>query len=426
MSRIIAFTIPSPGHLFPFVPILRELGERGHQVRVALAAGAAGMEEIGGVPVSQPPAAAPALRQVVVTDGRGGLAEAHAASYAENGEPAAALLEAVLAAEHPDFVLVDPMLWGAMAAAEASGLPWASLAYTATCFRGMGLDLRGPGLAPPRGPLTRARYRLVERLMREAHGQYLPVTNAVRAARALPPLAHPWDVYHTPPLTIATTVEPFEYPRSDWPASLRFVGPVFWEPPMEAPPWIDELDERPVVLLAGASVPEHGQARSWTSVALQALASEPVQVVAALPTDLIPDRLPPNVHVARFLPLGAILPRTECMVCHGGMGTTQRALAAGVPVVAIPFAYDRFEVARRVEVAGAGVMLPGNRVTPRRVKAALREATRRRGGAERVAEAFARTRGAAGAADEVERVVGAPSTRARRQPAGAAAGASER
>lgn len=37
------------------------------------------------------------------------------------------------------------------------------------------------------------------------------------------------------------------------------------------------------------------------------------------------------------------------MISHGGTGTTQKALAAGVPVCAVPFMRDQFEVARRVE-----------------------------------------------------------------------------
>jgi hypothetical protein len=36
------------------------------------------------------------------------------------------------------------------------------------------------------------------------------------------------------------------------------------------------------------------------------------------------------------------------------MGATQKALAHGVPVCAVPFGRDQLEVARRVEVAAAG------------------------------------------------------------------------
>ena len=58
---------------------------------------------------------------------------------------------------------------------------------------------------------------------------------------------------------------------------------------------------------------------------------------------------PPNARVERFLPHDPIIARAACVVSHGGQGTTQKALAAGVPVCVVPFCRDQFEVARRVE-----------------------------------------------------------------------------
>ena len=62
------------------------------------------------------------------------------------------------------------------------------------------------------------------------------------------------------------------------------------------------------------------------------------------------------------------------------MGATQKALARGVPVCAVPFGRDQFEVARRVEVARAGARLPAKRLSPERLLAAVREAMRCRKG----------------------------------------------
>ena len=49
------------------------------------------------------------------------------------------------------------------------------------------------------------------------------------------------DVYLAASVVLAYTAEPFEYPRSDWPAKLTLVGPGLWEPPAEPPAWLDEL-----------------------------------------------------------------------------------------------------------------------------------------------------------------------------------------
>ena len=94
------------------------------------------------------------------------------------------------------------------------------------------------------------------------------------------------------------------------------------------------------------------------------------------------------------------------MVCHGGQGITQKALAAGVPVVAVPFGRDQLEVARRVEVAGAGIRLPAPKLRADRLRAAVQQAIGMREGAKRVADGFAVAGGAVAAADALEGLAG--------------------
>jgi UDP:flavonoid glycosyltransferase YjiC (YdhE family) len=84
------------------------------------------------------------------------------------------------------------------------------------------------------------------------------------------------------------------------------------------------------------------------------------------------------------------------------MGTTQKALAAGVPVCVVPFMRDQFEVARRVEHCGGGTLLAAKRLRPDRLRDAVEEAIACRAGAERVRDAFARAGGAKAAASALE------------------------
>ena len=112
--------------------------------------------------------------------------------------------------------------------------------------------------------------------------------------------------------------------------------------------------------------------------------------------------VPANAHVERFLSHGPILERAVCAVTHGGMGATQKALARGVPVCAVPFGRDQFEVARRVEVARAGTRLPARRLSAERLRSKVREAIEMRAGAQRVAAGYRRAGGSVAAADSVE------------------------
>jgi UDP:flavonoid glycosyltransferase YjiC (YdhE family) len=63
--------------------------------------------------------------------------------------------------------------------------------------------------------------------------------------------------------------------------------------------------------------------------------------------------LPANARVERFVPHGLVLDRAVCAVTHGGMGATQKALAHGVPVCAVPFGRDQLAVALRIQEAFA-------------------------------------------------------------------------
>lgn len=97
--------------------------------------------------------------------------------------------------------------------------------------------------------------------------------------------------------------------------------------------------------------------------------------------DASPDGLPgaANARCERFVPHGPVLRRAAAVVCHGGMGISEKAIAAGVPLVAVPFGRDQPEVARRLVGSGAGVSLSARRLSPPRLRAAVREAIARGG-----------------------------------------------
>jgi len=119
---------------------------------------------------------------------------------------------------------------------------------------------------------------------------------------------------------------------------------------------------------------------------------------------------PPNARTERFIPHSHLLERAVAVVCHAGMGITQKALAAGVPVCAVPFGRDQLEVARRVEVAGAGVRLPASDLSAVSLRTAVERTVTCRAGAERIAKAFASAGGAVAAANAIEQLGAIPSS----------------
>jgi MGT family glycosyltransferase len=229
----------------------------------------------------------------------------------------------------------------------------------------------------------------------------LPRVNAIRVAVGAPETKSVDELMRRAPLMLAVGGEPFEYPHPGWGDTVHLVGACAFEPgPARLPDWVASID-LPIVLVSTSSIRQADAVLART--ALQALAQEPVHVVATFPAG-VPDDLviPANATVRQFVPHGVVLDRACCAITHGGMGTTVKALDRGVPVCVVPFARDQAEVARRVEVAGCGVRLPADKLSPRTLREAVRAAMSMSDGARRVAAGFSATGGVSRGADVIE------------------------
>jgi UDP:flavonoid glycosyltransferase YjiC (YdhE family) len=102
---------------------------------------------------------------------------------------------------------------------------------------------------------------------------------------------------------------------------------------------------------------------------------------------------------------------TAAVVCHAGMGIVHKAVAAGVPIVVVPFGRDLPEVGRRVAESGAGVVLPLMRLSPERLRASVREAIALRPGLAGLAARFGAAGGPDAFADAAEELSDASSSR---------------
>jgi len=413
MSRVLAYTSPARGHLFPLTPILDELRARGHEVSVRTLSSEVELMRSRGFAVAP---IDPAVEAVEHSDWRERTPRAALRSavrtFCERAAHDAGDLRRAIEEERPDACLVDIQSWGALAAAEAWGGPWAAFCPFPLPLPSRDAPPFGPGLPPARGPLGRLRDRALRPLVfGTVERVVVSELNGVRSRFGLDRM-DATTMFTRPPLLLYMTAEPFEYPRSDWPRNIRMVGPCGWDPPAEPPDWLDEV-MRPLVLVTTSS--EFQDDGRLVRMALEALAGEELDVVATLPAAEVGGiAIPRNARVLPFVPHSPLLERAACAVTHGGMGATQKAIARGVPVCAVPFGRDQLEVARRVEVSGAGTRLPASRLTPQRLRAKVREAIACRASAERIADAFERAGGAPAAADafEQELLPGAPSAAA--------------
>jgi MGT family glycosyltransferase len=408
MACILAYTSPARGHLFPITPILDELRSRGHQIALRTLGSEVARMRSRGFEVEPIDKAIEQIRHddYLARTPQGALKRA-LRTFARRAEHDGPDLSAAIDAVEPELLLVDINSWGACAVAQVSSRAWAAWCPYPMPQSSPEVPPFGPGLAPARGVPGRLRDGVLRPVLTGSYARaLLPAINRVREQIGAPALRDPTEMFQTPPLLIYMTAEPFEYHRSRRSENVLLVGPCVWEPAAEPPTWLEQID-RPIVLVTTSS--EFQDDGRLVQTALDALVDEPVTVVATLPAvDAANFSAPPNARVERFIPHLPVLERAACAVTHGGMGATQKALALGVPVCAVPFGRDQLEVARRVEVAVAGTRLPARRLNAQRLREEVKSAMTCVQGAQEVAAAFAAAGGPTRGADAVEHLLPKP------------------
>lgn len=403
MATVLAYTSPAFGNLYPMIALLIQLQRRGHRIVLkTLGAGVATGRELG----FETSAIDPQIEAVVMTDWmeRNGRAALKAAFDVFGQRAAYEVNDAreAIATVRPDLVVIDANCWGAAAVADADCLPWVSFWPYTPFLRSRCVPPFGPGLRPLPGLLGRVRDAALRPIVTAAFTKALVESvNRVRVVAGAPAVRSADELLRRAPLMLVATGEPFEYPHPDWGDDVELIGPCEFDPPGTAPDVLNNVD-RPLVLVTTSS-DRQADAR-LPVVAMAALADEPVHVVVTYPSG-VPRGIavPDNASVHRYVPHRLVLDRAVAAVTHGGMGSTQKALSHGVPVCAVPFGRDQFEVARRVEVARCGTRLPARKLTPVRLKAKVLKAMSMTRGAQRVAAGFAATGGPARGAAVIER-----------------------
>ncbi|MCJ1475179.1 hypothetical protein MMC13_003839 [Lambiella insularis] len=156
-------------------------------------------------------------------------------------------------------------------------------------------------------------------------------------------------------------VPQIEYPRSDLPQSVRFVGalPNGLREKMPDPPFWDEIlaHSKPIVVVSQGTASNDPEQLILPT--LEALKDLDVLVIATLVrSDTIPGYAPPsNARIARFIPFDELFVHADLVVSNGGYGTIQQALCAGVPLVLAGMSEDKPEGNARAAWTGAAVNL---------------------------------------------------------------------
>jgi len=394
MGSYLLASTPVHGHVTPVLSVARHLVSTGHRVRFLTGARYAAAVELTGAQFIPLPAEAdfddrdidaafPGRAERRGIDRMRFDAEAIFLTPipAQVAAVDAACAEAAAAGEPIDAILAETM-FVAMAAlalrSSAERPPLVNLGVIPLPVPSVDTAPFGLGMAPLTGPVGRLRNMalgwVADRLVFDhLHRRAREVLSAVDG-RDLP--ANTFEAVGRVDAIVQLTVPSFEYPRSDLPETVHFVGPVQGRQPRASalPAWWSDLSSaRRVVHVTQGTVAN----RDFTELVrptIEALAGEDVLVVVATGGRPIEEvgPLPANARVAEFICYDALLPFVDVVVTNGGYGGVHEALRRGIPLVTIGTTEDKPEVVARVNWSRVGIGMRTDRPSARTIRRAVR------------------------------------------------------
>jgi rhamnosyltransferase subunit B len=202
-----------------------------------------------------------------------------------------------------------------------------------------------------------------------------PTVNALRAELGLSPVRRIFTGWNqSPQLVLAMFPDWFGAAQPDWPTQTQLAGFPLWDPrsgtglPDDVEEFLQAGD--PPIVFAPGSANTQADHFFRTAVAVCGRLGRR-GILATKYADQLPANLPPTIVHFGFVPFSLLLPRAAGLVHHGGIGTCAQGLAAGLPQVVMPMAYDQLDNGLRLVRLGVGAVVRQRSFRPRKVAAAL-------------------------------------------------------
>ena len=330
--RALVITWAPGGNLPPMAAAAELLAARGHDVEVLGSAATQAVFEAGGFAVHPYRRAPEPLTKVAFE------AQAESILGIAAGAEIALDVRDLVADEHYDLAVVDCMLPAAVSAVRASGIPVAALVHF----------LYGP-----------VRQQLL------AGGGWttdLATLAATHRKLGLAPALDGLVAWESSELLLVTAPRWFDL-GLDYPANVVHAGPLGVRTRTHR--------QRTRVLLSFSTTVMDGQ-RQLVQRVCDAVAAIGVEAVLTLgpALDTAPLRLASNIELLPFADHDELLSGCTAVVTHGGLGTTLRAIAHGVPLLLLPLGRDQGLNAERATTLGVGTKISAG-ATPPEIGAAL-------------------------------------------------------
>jgi len=158
-------------------------------------------------------------------------------------------------------------------------------------------------------------------------------------------------------LVLHATDAAFDVSPTRLPGHHRYVGPLLWEPTLDAPAFL-RTPGPPWVLVSLSTVPQEGEV-AIARAAICALKHEAVRVLVTVAPEHAAElgEVPGNVYLSGYVPHSTVLRDSRLVISHAGHGIVMKALYHGVPMVLVPWGRDQPGVAARAEALGVATVV---------------------------------------------------------------------
>lgn len=402
---------PLPGHINPMAALARELMRRGHRITFLGFPDMAGRvsPDLAFQPFGEADWPQGSLRPYFDRLARlgGPLSLLHLIrDLAAFADTICSALPAALDSLAPDGLIIDQTDAAASLVATALGIPFVNVANA------LPLNLE-PGVPPPVLPWP---YDPSRKGIRRNLGGYRvarwvehPITRVIRrhAERLGRPDIRFADEAWSKLGQLTQCVKGLDFPRTQLPANFHYLGP-FRDPEPALDLSLPE-DGRPLIFCSLGTL--QGSRIGMFRAVAKAVAPLDAHLLIAhggMLSQRAIDSLPGRPLVHAFVPQLAVLQNCKLAITHCGFNTVLDALGAGVPMVAMPIAFEQPATAARLERIGAAVALHRRR-SARRIRSAIATVLGDpscQASAGRIAEEIAGSGGVPRAADLIARALG--------------------
>ena len=309
----------------------------------------------------------------------------------------AAYAEVMEALHGIDLIFTHPITFAAQIAAEKTGMAWVSTVTAPASF----FSKYDPPVMAPAPALARLRglgprvNEVLGTLARLSTRRWMEPITRFRASLGLPPGKDPlFEGQHSPQCVLGLFSPVMAPPQPDWPKNAQAVGFPFYDQAEHGQGLDPELERflasgaPPIVFTLGSSAVY--DAGTFFEESLSAVRKLGRRAVLLTGPNLLKQPLPADTAAFAYAPYSRILPRAACVVHQGGIGTCGQTLAAGRPMLIMPYAFDQPDNAARLGRLGVARVIRRKNYTGRRAAAELDRLLTDAGYASRAAEAARR------------------------------------